>query len=1137
MRRRLLAAAAAAVGVAAVALTLGLAARSAPVQAWVRARLGALLGAAAGAHVSIGRIGGTLGHSLVLDDVRVSVGGQPVLGVAHAVVTYSLAALLRGRLLLPHVTLRGLHARLVRDARGWRLPRLGTGAGPPLEVRQLRVEGGRVGVALLDASPPRRFVAATITFAGSAAGGGARQALHADALDFTPRGLRLGRVRATGTLAAESDGRLRLAAAADLGPAGTLTAAVRVTTDAPRWALRLAFHDLDPAAAPAGLRPARLDGALRARGGDLRRTPLAYRIALAPSTVAGRRLTRALVVGRGQGHVQHARARLATPAGGAVVRAAAVLGAEPRYRAQAGLDIHDLAALGPLPPGRAAGRVTVHGTGPRLATARAEVAAVLTAAEIHGVTVRSGTLIARIAGPLVEVARARADGPALHVEASGTLDTAGRRGELALAASADLRALGPAAGVPDLAGAATLTVRAHGPLDAVDADAAATVTAPRWRAAAAEAAALDATLTGLGSRSPGGRARITATAVRLAAGPAADVRATLSARRTEGHTGGDLEALMIAPAGTPAWTLGTPVRWSLDEGLDLAPLTLTSGGQRATLGGRIALRGPGDATLSLVGIRLADLCVLAGAPDCAGTLAAEVRLTGTAAAPRLDAQTRIVGVAVHDVRYGDLLARIDYAACALGVHAALEPAGAGELRVEATLPLGLAWAAPACDPRRVSADVDLHAAGLDLAFLRVLAPGTVREAAGTLAAEVHASGTPAAPALRGFAALDGGRIELAATGVPWEAVRIRASIGPGAVTLTDLEARAGEGSVAGGGRLTLAGWRPVGLDLELRARRFLAVRRGDVEAAVSGRVDVAGTPAAPVLRGRLEADRLLLRPAALPGSMPSFEPDPTIEVVGEAAPPPEPPPSPAFAVAEALALGLDLRLGPDAWIRRSDADIQLGGGLHIEKAAYGPLRLRGEIRLVRGAYVFQGRRFALEDGRIAFHGETPPHPTLDVSAVYRAGDYFVRAHVGGEVERPTLTLSSDPPLSQADILAVLLFGRPTQSLGQSENAMLRQHAIQLSSGYAAPELATSVTSALGLQALDVSLPQGTTTPGQVGVGRYVAEDVFLSLAQEFGPRLGQVVGVEYGLAPQLSVKVSTSTRGASAIDLLWHRRY
>ena len=188
-------------------------------------------------------------------------------------------------------------------------------------------------------------------------------------------------------------------------------------------------------------------------------------------------------------------------------------------------------------------------------------------------------------------------------------------------------------------------------------------------------------------------------------------------------------------------------------------------------------------------------------------------------------------------------------------------------------------------------------------------------------------------------------------------------------------------------------------------------------------------------------------------------------------------------------------------------------------------------------YDSASRKFVLEEGTITFTGPPPPDPRFDVTATFKNPRYRVTAHIGGSATKPTLALSSDPPLEQADILAVLLFGKPARELGKGESAALQQQALSLAAGYVMPELRTSVMDTLGLDELDVQMPQGTTQPGRVAVGRYVVGDVFVSLAQEFGTRIAQVVGVEYGITRDISIKGSTSTRGDSAVDLFWHRRY
>jgi translocation and assembly module TamB len=237
-----------------------------------------------------------------------------------------------------------------------------------------------------------------------------------------------------------------------------------------------------------------------------------------------------------------------------------------------------------------------------------------------------------------------------------------------------------------------------------------------------------------------------------------------------------------------------------------------------------------------------------------------------------------------------------------------------------------------------------------------------------------------------------------------------------------------------------------------------------------------------------------------------------------------------------MRVAVTIEIERNAWIRRADADIEIGGKLEVTKAPGEGPRIVGEIRLLRGWYAFQGRRFTLDQGRIVFTGASPPQPTFDITAIYSTRDYRVSVHITGSAEKPTLELTSEPALEQADILAVLLFGKPANSLGRGESAALQQQALALAAGYVIPELRTSVMNALGVETLDVQLPEGTE-PGHISAGRYVAEDVFVSLGQEFGRRAAQIVGVEYYLGRNVSIRGSTSTRGDSALDLLWRYRY
>lgn len=342
--------------------------------------------------------------------------------------------------------------------------------------------------------------------------------------------------------------------------------------------------------------------------------------------------------------------------------------------------------------------------------------------------------------------------------------------------------------------------------------------------------------------------------------------------------------------------------------------------------------------------------------------------------------------------------------------------------------------------------------------------------------------------------------------------------------------RAGDGRLHGDGHVGFREGRPDALDLHLAFEDFQAVRLPAYEAAVDGTLDVGGTLTAPRIQGTLDVERAVVRPAMLPSAGPDLEPDPTIRVVGLPAGPVAPSPVEEPPLSEAVALDVTLRVERNAWIRRPDAQIELAGHLRVTKEPGAPPRIAGTVRLVRGWYAFQGRRFDIDEGAIVFSGQSPPDPSFEVRASHRSGEYRVLIVIGGSATKPTLDLTSDPPLEQADVLSVLLFGKPASQLGQGESLDLQRQAVSLASGYLMPELQVSVMESLGLDTFEL---------GSEGLraGRYVTQDVFLSVASEFGQEPSQSVSVEYALTRRLSLKATTATNGESAIDLQLHHRY
>src|SRR5436190_2249674 len=177
--------------------TLGvwLASRSAVVRTLVHDRVVAALRAALGADVSIGAVGGTLGHSLVLEDLRISAGGRAVVSVPRIEIAYAPLAVLRGRLRLTRIRVDAPSVRVVQGSSAWQPP-AGKAGGLPIQIDHLEVEGGRVAVAHAPGAP---WLAATdIRLVASAWLGAGSTQVRVTRLAFRPRGVAVSPVEASG---------------------------------------------------------------------------------------------------------------------------------------------------------------------------------------------------------------------------------------------------------------------------------------------------------------------------------------------------------------------------------------------------------------------------------------------------------------------------------------------------------------------------------------------------------------------------------------------------------------------------------------------------------------------------------------------------------------------------------------------------------------------------------------------------------------------------------------------------------------------------------------------------------------------------------------------------------------------------
>ncbi len=157
-------------------------------------------------------------------------------------------------------------------------------------------------------------------------------------------------------------------------------------------------------------------------------------------------------------------------------------------------------------------------------------------------------------------------------------------------------------------------------------------------------------------------------------------------------------------------------------------------------------------------------------------------------------------------------------------------------------------------------------------------------------------------------------------------------------------------------------------------------------------------------------------------------------------------------------------------------------------------------------------------------------------ARYQAGDYVIYLNLGGTVKEPALTLRSEPPMEEADIFSVLVFGKTAGELSDNQRTALQAEAIKATTNFVAGGLRQSVAKRLGLDTLDVQVG-AAGEPAKIGVGKYVRDNVYVSASQQLGGDKQQEYAVEYQITPSWQLKGSTESGRNSGVDLFWHKRY
>ncbi len=481
---------------------------------------------------------------------------------------------------------------------------------------------------------------------------------------------------------------------------------------------------------------------------------------------------------------------------------------------------------------------------------------------------------------------------------------------------------------------------------------------------------------------------------------------------------------------------------------------------------------------------------------------------------------------------------LDLDAVASHVTAHIEAASreAGQLRADGqatVLRAGAFFTLPRTAPLAWTAQLDVP----DLRLVRLFIPVGIRADA-RLNAQLTGSGTLAAPRIDGRIAAEKIRFTM-----PDEGVAI--TDGTLKLILDDDRVRVQEGVLKGqSGRILVSGearLRDPQAGLALTFEKFAATNRSDRRVIISGVSQLNLDLKRLQLTGELTADRARLEtPEA---SRPRLSED--VVVAGR------PPREKSAARRIPLLLDLKLNLGNDFLFKGGGLDARLGGQLRVftandvlrqdrpegeRLAAYPSRVLRGEgrIQVETGRYAAYGQSLDIERGVLSFIGPID-NPGIDVLAVRKTPTVKAGVQVRGTVQRPLVTLYSDPALPDTEKLSWLVLGHGLETGEQQEFALLQLAAGALLGRAESVGMQAQLAEALRIESFGVRAGEGEDLSSTVvSVGKRLSSRTMLSYEQSLAG-LSQVVKVLYQLSPHVRLEAQAGQQ--SSFDVFYTREY
>ncbi len=215
-----------------------------------------------------------------------------------------------------------------------------------------------------------------------------------------------------------------------------------------------------------------------------------------------------------------------------------------------------------------------------------------------------------------------------------------------------------------------------------------------------------------------------------------------------------------------------------------------------------------------------------------------------------------------------------------------------------------------------------------------------------------------------------------------------------------------------------------------------------------------------------------------------------------------------------MGLDLDLEAKRGLWIINDFATLEGSAAFHVGGTVAGP-EITGRFSALEGGTIkFRQVRYTVDRGNIDLVEVDRFNPYLDIAAETKVSDYQVNLKIDGPLDNFTYELTSSPPLTQPEIVALVVSGRTPDTSLETQRV-----ARDMASGYLTGSLASGLGGLMqGVTGLDqfsidpVYLNSQGDPASRVTVGKQITENLFAAYSTVLGSTSEEVYQLEYQIS-------------------------